>query len=302
MIGKPCLPCRVIECGRKKYAETLQEYTSDAGFNTSLYMVPNDVGCYFGGPPGVAPEPVQNLDKNKFAGRWYQHRIDKRQYSFQGGVNSKCASNLFTPKTDPVTGNVYIDNVGSAQIGDNVGSDKFKISHSAITPAADGSGVTSVYFPPGDLFPNSPAIKASEWVVDVGGDADGKYEWHIATDGPKYNAMFLNTRETVLKPEILQHFKDYIKSSGYWQDVVEQSQPSNCKYASKAPAQAPAPAPAAPAPPSKTPSPGTLSTSIWVVICLVCLVAGAGITLLGLRSRVSSERSKSYISLADSNA
>jgi len=212
-----------------KYGDILGNFTSS--FKTPIYHVPNGNGCYYDGPPGVAPPPVATLDRDRFAGRWYQHKIDIKQFTFQGGVNSKCASNFFTIKTDSVTGRQYISNLGSAQIGANVGTDKFQISKSAITPADDGSGRTSVYFPPGDLFPNSPPITASEWVLDVGGPDGQPYEWHIATDGPNYSAMFLNTRKPELDEDILAHFNVFVDNSHFWQKIVDQQQPSNCRYA-----------------------------------------------------------------------
>ena len=280
-----------------KYGDVLETFT--ANFGTAIYHVPNGNGCYYDGPAGVAPPPVEKLDEVRFAGRWYQHRIDIRQFSFQGGINSKCASNLFTQRTDSTTGRQYVSNLGSAQIGDDVGTDKFKISRSAITPAADGSGQTSVYFPPGDLFPNSPAITASEWVVDVGGPEGQPYEWHIATDGPKYSAIFLNTRSPTLDPEILAHFNAFVDTTHFWQNVVNQEQPSNCKYAAPPPGSDPNPKPKPDAPPKKPDEKdASLGVGWWVIICLLCSSASAGGALFySKRAEEKKNRASGYISM-----
>lgn len=160
-------------------------------------------------------ETVNELDLNKYSGRWYQVYGNKFDLTFQG--RSKCITADYTivpDKNVSVLNSQYTLNdeleqiEGFAYYSDNVNS---KEEPGKLTVHLDGVPRDSPY-----------------WVLNIGSEVDGYYDWAIVSD-PFGLSLFVLARNV---DRYYDNYDDYVLTllKDYGFDNPIQIEQDNCDY------------------------------------------------------------------------
>ena len=231
----------------------------------TIYEVPHPDNCNYGGPGG-SPPIVEKVDPEKLSGFFYQHKIDVGQLVFQG-KDTICAALQFDVKDG------YVLDTAVSQNGDPATSKTRVVEGIKVfqdDPALQGK--LRVLFPAGSMGPDSPSFNSTEWILKLGPEKNGKYDYWIASAGDEsYSAFFFNSRSREVPEDVANLVNKFIEDTHFSVTVQDVGQPDNCDYGPISP-NTPQPSPVAPTP-EKISAASAMQPKVVTIVALLISMA-----------------------------